>query len=86
MDLLASDRFAAAMKTLREKHTLIVIDAPPVLGLPATAALQAHADAVLLVVAIDRTPAHAAKAAVDAMRGRGAKVCGFVVNREVENG
>ena len=81
MDLLASDRFAAMMKTLRETHDLIVIDAPPVLGLSATFVLQPHVDAVVLVVAIDRTPAHAAKAAVDALRGHGAKVCGFVVNR-----
>ena len=82
LDLLASDRFTAAMKTLRENHALIVIDAPPVLGLPATLVLQPHVDAVVLVVASDRTPAHAAKAAVEALRSRGANICGLVVNRE----
>ena len=80
-DLLASDAFAAAMTALRERHDIIVLDTPPVLGLAETSVLQKHVDGVLMVVANEGTPARSVRAAIDILRGRGAKVLGFVLNR-----
>ena len=83
-DLIASERFAETMKKLRATHDIIIIDAPPTLGVPATAALQSHVDSVLLVIAMDRTSPLAATAAVETLRNRGSIVSGFVLNRAVE--
>ena len=79
--LLASDAFAAAMIALRERHDIIVLDTPPVLGLAETFVMQRHVDGVLFVIADDRTPKRPIGAAIDLLRARGANVIGFVMNR-----
>lgn len=80
-DLLTSDTFAAAMTALREKHDIIVLDTPPVLGLVETSVLQRHVDGVLLVISNEDTPRSSIRAAIETLRGRGAKILGFVLNR-----
>ncbi len=80
-DLLASDAFAASMAALRESHDIIVLDTPPVLGLAETSVLQRHVDGVLLVIADNGTPKSSIQAAIEILRGRGANVLGFILNR-----
>ena len=80
-DPLAAEAFAKTIAQLRESLDLIILDAPPVLGLPATAILARHTDAALLVVSSGQTSPKTAGAAVEVLRGSGAKLRGFVVNR-----
>ena len=68
----------------RESFDLLIFDAPPVLGLPAAAALAPRADAVLLVVLAAQASRRAAGAAVEVLRARGAKLGGVVLNRAAE--
>lgn len=66
---------------LRAQWTLVVVDAPPVLDDRERAVLAAAADAVMLVVAAERTLSADAMAARDALRQMGASVLGAVLNR-----
>lgn len=66
---------------LRAQWTLVVVDAPPVLDDRERAVLAAAADAVVLVVAAERTASADAMAARDALRQMGAPVLGAVLNR-----
>lgn len=79
--LLASEKFAAAMVALRANFEVIIVDTPPVLGLAETSVLQRHVDGVLLVISNDRTPKRVLTAAVEILKGRGANIRGFVLNR-----
>ena len=78
---LASEVFAQTIERVRESFDLLIFDAPPVLGLPAAAALASRADAVLLVVLASQTSQRAARAAAEVLRARGANVSGLVLNR-----
>ena len=78
---LASEAFAKIVAQLRGSLDLLIFDAPPVLGLDATAALAPHADCTLIVISPGKKSAQAAPAVIAALRKRGAKVRGFVLNR-----
>ena len=81
IELLASEAFARMIAQLRESLDLLILDAPPVLGLDATATLAPHTDAAVLVVTPAQTSPKAAGAAVEMLRASGVKVRGFVANR-----
>lgn len=78
---LASEAFAKTVAQLRGALDLLIFDAPPVLGLDATAALALHADFTLIVISPGKKSAQAAPAAIAALRERGAKVRGFVLTK-----
>ena len=54
-DIFASRRFEELMKTARASYDIIVIDSPPVLVVPDARVIARHADAVLFMVAWDKT-------------------------------
>ena len=81
IELLASEAFGKLIAQLRESLDLLILDAPPVLGLAATATLAPHTDAAVLVISSAQTSPKAAGAAVGMLRASGAKVRGFVANR-----
>ena len=80
-ELLGSPKFNELYADLKKKYDWIVIDAPPVM--PVTdAAVLAHTNiGVLFVVGSEMTPRQAAAAAIDQLRGSGAKFVGGVLNR-----
>ena len=59
----------------------MIIDAPPVLGLPDVLALSGAADAILFVVRWDRTRRDAAAAALKQLADVSAEVAGVVLNQ-----
>ena len=83
IELLASAAFGKMIAQLRDSLDLLILDAPPVLGLTATATLAPHTDGVILVVSPTQTSPKAAGVAVGMLRAGGAKVRGFVANRAV---
>lgn len=78
---IASEIFAKTITQFREAFDLVILDAPPLLGFSAAAALASHADVVLLVVSPTRA---SRQAAAEVLRGGGVKVSGLVVNRAAE--
>ena len=79
--LLTSMRLMAVLREARERYDCVIIDTPPVLGLPDVAALSPAADAILFVVRWDRTTRDAAAAALKQLADVSAKVAGVVLNQ-----
>ena len=79
--LLTSGRLPAVLRTAREFYDHVIIDTPPVLGLPDVMALSAAADAILFVVRWDRTRRDAVAAALKQLADVSAEVAGVVLNQ-----
>jgi len=79
-DILASDKMASILKTVREKADIVVIDAPPFLVADATI-LAGRADGVLLVIQPGKTPMDSALFTVEQLKRADAHVLGVVLNR-----
>lgn len=71
---------AEALDAVSERADLILVDVPPVLWSDATAALGAHADGTILVVA-DSADARSVTQAIKDLGNAGAPVLGYVRNR-----
>ncbi len=80
-DLLDSEALTRTIAQLRGSLDVLILDAPPVLGLRAAASLAPRCDATLLVVSPGKKSAQAAVAALEILRARSAKVRGFILNR-----
>lgn len=78
-DLLAR-RFLDVIKAVRERHDVVVVDAPPLLGGDDAATLATLCDGVLLVASAD-TLAHSVSEAATALDALGVRVLGAVANR-----
>jgi len=78
-ELLASRRMYTLLEELQERFGLVILDAPPVLGLPDATALVDLADAALLVVAAASTRRADLAAALERIDRN--KLIGAVLNR-----
>ena len=79
--LLTSKRLLAVLRAARERYDQVIIDTPPVLGLPDVKALSPAADAIVFVVHWDRTRRDAAAAALKQLADVSAPVSGVVLNQ-----
>jgi capsular exopolysaccharide synthesis family protein len=79
-DILASEKMAGILKTVRDKADIVVMDAPPFLVADASI-LAGRADGVLLVVRTGKTPLDSAMFTVEQLKRSGARVVGVVLNR-----
>ena len=79
--LLTSKRLKAVLRAARECYDFVIIDTPPVLGLPDVKALSAAADAIVFVVHWDRTKRDAVAAALKQLADVSAQVSGVVLNQ-----
>ena len=79
--LLTSGRLLAVLRKAREFYDHVIIDTPPVLGLPDVMALSAAADAILFVVRWDHTRRDAVAAALKQLADVSAQVAGVVLNQ-----
>ncbi|MCE3249943.1 MAG: etk [Geminicoccaceae bacterium] len=69
------------LRAARERYDYVILDTPPVLGLPDVKALSPASDAILFVVQWDRTARDAAAAALRQLADISAKVAGVVLNQ-----
>lgn len=76
-------RRLAAVRAGRSGHDLVVLDAPPVLPIPDVLAAAGAADATLLVVRFERTPAAAVRSALLRLGSVGVRPLGTVLSRVV---
>lgn len=75
--------FRALLEQASASHDWIVVDGPPVLDSPDTAALGSIADGVVLVVQAGRSKRPVLARSADVLRKSGAHVLGSVLNRRV---
>jgi succinoglycan biosynthesis transport protein ExoP len=80
-DLLSSGRLSWILMELEKHFDIIIVDAPPVMGLADTRLLAATIVHVLFVVESGRTRRTAALETIDVLRGVGAQVIGAVLTK-----
>ena len=78
---MTSKRLLAVLRDARERYDCVIIDSPPVLGLPDVTALSPAVDAILFVVQWDRTRRDAAAAALKQLADVASKVAGVVLSQ-----
>ena len=69
------------LRDAKDRYDCVIIDTPPVLGLPDVKALSPVADAILFVVKWDRTRRDAVTAALKQLADVSAEVSGVVLNQ-----
>ena len=79
MSALVSDRMKQVLSRASERFDWVIVDTPPVAGLPDGHLLAALVDTIVFVVAAGRTPAAAVQRAVEQL-GRD-RIIGVVLNR-----
>ena len=84
-DLLATPRFGAIIDEAVEQFDLVIVDAPPVLGLADAPLLAAACHDVLFVVEAGRTRTRAAIDAVNRIEAAGAHVLGGALTKARES-
>ena len=79
-EILSSSGFAAFVEMVGDNYDRVVIDCPPVLPLADTRSIAALADAVLLVVRIDKSDRKTSVLALQGLQSVGANIFGWVAN------
>ena len=78
---LISSGFAAVLNQVSRNFDLVIIDAPPMLGLSETQQLATMVDGVLLIAKADGTSAKALGETISALNRCRATVLGVVMNQ-----
>ncbi|MDD5644136.1 MAG: polysaccharide biosynthesis tyrosine autokinase [bacterium] len=78
--LLSPQKIKELIAGLKDKSDIILIDAPPLIGVSDSSMLVNESDAVILVVQHRKYPKDMAKRAVKTMRAQGVNVIGAVLN------
>lgn len=77
----APHALAQALRTLRAKYDVVVLDTPPVLAVPDALNLAPLADQVLMLASWRKTPRGTVAAAVERMRRHGNAMTGIVLTK-----
>ena len=80
-ELIAGAEFAALMQQIKGEYDIILVDAPPVLGLADAPNLASHVDATLFVVQANHTRGRQARAALGRLRTGRAHVIGALLTK-----
>ena len=83
-DLLASGRFRSVIREASSQFEVVIVDAPPVLGLADAPLLASVCNDVVLVVEAGKTRTHAAQEAVNRLRSVGANILGATLTKSTE--
>jgi capsular exopolysaccharide synthesis family protein len=81
VELLVSPRYQDLIADLKRRYDWVIIDAPPVMPVTDAAVVANTAGGVIFVVGSEMTPRQNAAAAVEQLRGAGARFIGAVLNR-----
>lgn len=79
-EVFSSDAMSRLLEELREAFDLVILDAAPVLAIAESRTVAGHADATLIVVRSDKTPAVAVKTAIQEIERAGGTVAGVALN------
>ena len=75
-DLLASSRTSFVLEQFKKQFDVIILDAPPVMGLADAAILSRLADATLMVISCKQVPRNSVKSAVARLKATGGHIVG----------
>ncbi|MER2536739.1 MAG: polysaccharide biosynthesis tyrosine autokinase [Rhizobiaceae bacterium] len=84
-DLLSSPRMAMVVGNLGKRFDMIIIDAPPIVGLSDAPILSRLAEGTLMVVSTNQVTRKSAKAAFRRLRSAGANVLGVAMSKFAVN-
>lgn len=84
-DLLSTPRFAQVVEQATSQFDVVIIDAPPVLGLADAPLLSARAAGLLFVVEAGKTRTRGAIEALNRLEASGGHVLGAILTRSAEN-
>jgi capsular exopolysaccharide synthesis family protein len=84
-DLLSSPRMAMIINNLGARFDLVIVDAPPVVGLSDAPILSRLTEGTLMVVSTNQVTRKSAKAALKRLRSAGANVIGAAMSRFAVN-
>ena len=79
--LITVSRFSRFLEEAKERHSLILIDGPPMIPYAETGILGSAVDGVVLVVESDRTKREIVSRAKDAFQEANARLLGVILNR-----
>ena len=85
-DLLSTGRFRAVLTEAAEQFDLVIIDAPPTLGLADAPLLAASAGHVMFVVESGKTRTRAAIEALNRIEATGAHIVGATLTKSIDSG
>lgn len=83
-DLLSTGRFRAVVREAASQYDMVIIDAPPVLGLADSPLLASVAEHVLMVIESGRTRTAAALETINRLRAAGASLLGATLTKSTE--
>lgn len=83
-DLLSSGRLRSILKEAASQYEVVIVDAPPVLGLADAPLIASVVSDVMLVVESGKTRTSAAQEALNRLRSTGANVLGATLTKSVE--
>ncbi len=83
-DLLSSGRFRAIIKEASAQFDVVIVDAPPVLGLADAPLIASVVNDVLLVIESGKTRTAAALEAMNRLRAAGANMLGGALTKSIE--
>lgn len=83
-DLLSTGRFRAVVREAASNYDMVIIDAPPVLGLADAPLLASVAEHVLMVIESGRTRTTAALETINRLRAAGAVLLGATLTKSTE--
>lgn len=84
-DLLSSPKMALILTNLSKRFDLVVIDAPPIVGLSDAPILSRLAEGTLMVVSTNQVTRKSAKTALKRLRAAGANVVGAAMSKFAVN-
>jgi capsular exopolysaccharide synthesis family protein len=84
-DLLSSPKMALILTNLSKRFDLVVIDAPPIVGLSDAPILSRLAEGTLMVISTNQVTRKAAKTALKRLRAAGANVVGAAMSKFAVN-
>lgn len=83
-DLLSSGRFRAIVREAASQYDMVIIDAPPVMGLADAPLLASVAEHVLMVIESGRTRTATAHETINRLRAAGAALLGATLTKSTE--
>ncbi|TIV38032.1 MAG: polysaccharide biosynthesis tyrosine autokinase [Mesorhizobium sp.] len=84
-DLLSSPKMAVIVTSLGKRHDVVIIDAPPIVGLSDAPILSRLAEGTLMVVSTNQVTRKSAKTALKRLRAAGANVVGAAMSKFAVN-
>ncbi len=80
-ELLGGDRLPRLIAELRQRFDIVIIDSPPMLGLADALLVSRVVEGVTFVAEAERGAVRVIAAAIDRLRGSGARIFGLIVTK-----